>query len=95
MMSAIEKAGLPYRFALTGPDHHVRTSAVAAGLGIIAMPLRLLVSPLVVAKEYYLPALDAFRSVIVVREDFDTTELKTIIDALKMLAPSAQIKSVA
>jgi len=87
MMSAIEKAGLAYRFVLTSPDHHVRISAVAAGIGIMAMPLRLLAAPLVVAKEYYLPKLNPVRALIMVRENFDTGGITSLIDALKALAP--------
>jgi DNA-binding transcriptional LysR family regulator len=96
MMSAIEKAGLAYRFVLTSPDHHVRISAVAAGIGVMGVPSRLLVPPLVAAKDYYLPKLSSVRAVIVVRENFDLSEITTLIDVLKMLAsPQRRQASVA
>jgi DNA-binding transcriptional LysR family regulator len=96
MMNAIEKAGLAYRFVLTSPDHHVRIAAMAAGIGIMGLPLRQLVPPLVVAKEYYLPKLQPVRAVIVVRENFDTGEITQLIDALKALAlPQRQKASAA
>jgi DNA-binding transcriptional LysR family regulator len=88
MMAAIEKAGLSYRFALTSADHHVRTSAVATGVGLIALPLRQAVAPLVVAKEYYLPELKPIRAGIVVRKNFDREKVEPLIDALKSLAPA-------
>jgi len=95
MISAIEKAGLTYRFVLTSSDHHVRISAVAAGIGIMSIPLRLLVPPLIVAKEYYLPKLDPVRARIVVRENFDPGHITPLIDALKALAPSRRQKASA
>jgi DNA-binding transcriptional LysR family regulator len=96
MMTGIEKAGLSYRFALTSADHHVRTSAVATGVGLIALPLRQVVAPLVVAKEYYLPELKPIRAGIFVRKNLDREKVAPLIDALKALAPaSAENKSVA
>ena len=95
MMSAIEKAGLAYRFVLTSPDHHVRMSAVAAGIGLMGLPLRMVVPPLVVAREYYLPKLKPVRAVIIVRENFDSSEITPLIDALKALAPPRRPKASA
>jgi DNA-binding transcriptional LysR family regulator len=95
MMSAIEKAGLAYRFALSSPDHHVRISAVAAGIGLMSLPLRMVVPPLVVAKEYYLPKLMPVRAVIIVRENFDPSVITPLIDALKALAPPRRLKTSA
>jgi DNA-binding transcriptional LysR family regulator len=86
MMNAIEKAGLAYRFVLTSPDHHVRIAAVAAGIGIMGLPLRQLVPPLLVAREYYLPKLKPVRAVILVRETFDPGKITSLIEALKALA---------
>jgi DNA-binding transcriptional LysR family regulator len=92
MMSAIEKAGLAYRFVLTSPDHHVRMSAVAAGIGLMGLPLRMVVPPMVVAKEYYLPKLKPVRAVIIVRENFDSSGITPLLDALKALAPPRRPK---
>ncbi len=94
MTSAIEKAGLAYRFVLTSPDHHVRVAAAAAGIGIMSLPLRQLVSPLVVAKEYYLPKLKPLRAVIVVRENFDPGGVTGLVDALKALASPRRGRSL-
>jgi DNA-binding transcriptional LysR family regulator len=93
MMSAIEKAGLAYRFILTSPDHHVRIAAMAAGLGVMGLPLRQLVPPLVVAKEYYLPKLKPVRAVILVRENFDPGKITSLIEALKALASPRRERS--
>lgn len=95
MISAIEKAGLAYRFVVTSADHHVRVAAVAAGIGVMGLPLRQLVPPLIVAKEYYLPKLKPLRAAIVVRHNFNTSEITPLIDVLKELALPYRAKSVA
>jgi DNA-binding transcriptional LysR family regulator len=96
MTASIEKAGLAYRFVLTSGDHHTRVAAVAAGVGLMTLPQRQVASPLVVAKEYYLPDLKPIRAGIFVRKNVDREKIGPLIDALKALAPpSAQVKSVA
>jgi DNA-binding transcriptional LysR family regulator len=87
MVSALDEVGLAYRFVLTSADFDLRTSAVAAGLGVMALPLRQVAEPLIVAKEYYLPALNPIRAGILVRDGFDPGSATTLIEALKALAP--------
>jgi DNA-binding transcriptional LysR family regulator len=91
MIAAIEKAGLAYRFVLSSADSHVRMSAVVAGIGLMSLPLRHAISPLVVAKDYYLPALKPLHAGIFVRPNFDQEKAVSLIEVLKSLAPpSAQ-----
>jgi molybdate transport repressor ModE-like protein len=59
MIHTLEKCGLIYRIAFSGPDHHAHLEAARRGLGITALPKRLIPSNLVQAKEYYLPPLTA------------------------------------
>jgi DNA-binding transcriptional LysR family regulator len=87
MTNTLEKAGLPYRFVLTSADLHVRTSAIASGLGITAFPLREVPEPLIIAEEPYLPALGPIKVGIFVRKNFDPSEVSTLIDVLKALEP--------
>ena len=79
---------MAYRFVLTSPDHHVRASAVAAGIGLMALPQRQALAPLVVAKEYYLPVLKPIHAGIFVRKNIDRQKVASLIDTLKSLAPT-------
>jgi DNA-binding transcriptional LysR family regulator len=87
-IGAVEKSGMAYRFVLTSPDHHVRASAVAAGIGLMALPQRQALAPLVVAKEYYLPDLKPIHAGIFVRKNIDRQKVASLVDALKSLAPT-------
>jgi DNA-binding transcriptional LysR family regulator len=87
MIAAIEKAGLAYRFVLTSADSHVRMSAVAAGIGLMSLPRRQAVAPLVVAKEYYLPELRPLHAGVFMRPNIDREKVASLIEVLKSLAP--------
>jgi DNA-binding transcriptional LysR family regulator len=66
-VEALERAGLAYRIRFESPDLYARVAAVAAGMGLMALPSRNLPTSLVVAKEYYLPALQSPKAGICVR----------------------------
>ena len=57
MIHTLEKCGLIYRIAFSSPDHQAHLEAARRGLGITALPKRLVPVTLVQAKEYYLPPL--------------------------------------
>ena len=82
---ALERAGLAYRFGLGSSDYHATRVAVAAGVGLVAIPAPLLAPPLIHATEYYLPPLPAMRAGIFVREGFDTVGLAPVLDLLRLL----------
>ena len=58
-VDALERAGLTYRLVFESPDFWARVAAVRAGMGIMALPARHLPSDLVVARDYYLPAINS------------------------------------
>jgi DNA-binding transcriptional LysR family regulator len=88
-INALERAGLAYRVAFASPDQHARIAATASGIGLIGQPLRRLSAPLVVAREYYLPAIAPVRAGIVVRSGLDAAPLRDLIALLGRLAPVA------
>lgn len=90
MIAALEKAGLAYRVAFAGADYHVRLAAAAAGIGLMALPARHVAKPLMVAREYYLPALSPLRAGIFVRPVVEPTRVAPIIATLKMLSPPSR-----
>ena len=85
---ALESNGLSYRIALTSYDVRARYAAVSAGFGLIGLPGRYVKEPLVVAKEYYLPALPSLRAGIRVRAGLPTNNrVDNIVRLLMTLAP--------
>jgi DNA-binding transcriptional LysR family regulator len=94
MVQAVERAGLSYRIAFTSPDYHARMMAVAAGIGLMGVPPREVTGSLMVAKEYYLPAMAPMRIAIVVRRGVDAKSVAHIVDGLRALSaekPAAQL----
>jgi DNA-binding transcriptional LysR family regulator len=85
---ALESNGLTYRIAFMGYDQKARYAAVTAGFGLIGLPARYVKEPLVVAKEYYLPALPSLRAGIRVRTGLPTNNrIEKIVRLLMTLAP--------
>lgn len=87
MIDALEKAGLAYRVAFAGADHHARLAAVAAGIGLMGLPARQVAEPLVVAREYYLPALAPLRAGVFVGRAARSTAVAPVVAMLRALAP--------
>jgi DNA-binding transcriptional LysR family regulator len=86
-VEALEKAGLTYRVVFASADYETRVAAVNARMGLMALPSRKVPEGLVIAREYYLPALDSLPAGIVVRRDYDLLKNHPAIDALRSVAP--------
>lgn len=71
MIRALTNKGIQYRIAFNSADNLARTAAAEAGIGITAFPARIDPSPLVCAREYYLPELAPLKSLLCVRQNFD------------------------
>jgi DNA-binding transcriptional LysR family regulator len=86
-VEALEKAGLTYRVVFASADYEARIAAVRARVGLMALPSRKVPDGLVVAREYYLPALDPLPAGIVLRRDHDHLKSHPAVEALRSLAP--------
>ena len=86
MIQALEHAGLSYRIVFTSADHGVRTMAVAAGMGLMGVPLNEAGGSLVVAKEYYLPPMRKIRLGIFLGARTEREIVADIVDILKRVA---------
>lgn len=86
-VKALEMAGLSYRIVFGSSDHHARMSAVAAGIGIMAMPLRYITEPLIVAQDYYLPPLEPLEAGIHLRSGTDAAVVEPVVQLLRKLVP--------
>ena len=88
-VEALEKSGQAYRILFESHDLHARLAAVAAGLGLIAVPARDVPAPLVVARDYYLPPLQTPKAGICIRSGAKGEHIGTILDMLRELRPAA------
>jgi DNA-binding transcriptional LysR family regulator len=63
MIPALRKAGLAYSIVFNSPDYHAKIAALQSGIGLAALPARMIPASLVQAKEYYLPSASSSQSV--------------------------------
>lgn len=89
MIRALENAGVPYHVVFTSPDNHARLAAVAAGLGITALPSRYIPDSLVPARDISLPPVPCQKGGICARSGVDLKELEWIVEILAVLRPRA------
>jgi DNA-binding transcriptional LysR family regulator len=71
MIRALSKTGTPYRIAFNSADNQARSKAAEAGIGITVYPARYDYSPLIRAREYYLPELPSLKALLCARQGFD------------------------
>ena len=72
MIRTLTRHGLAYKIVFNSPDYHAKLAAVEAGIGITAIPRRMIPPPLVWAQEYYLPELPPVKALLCVRSNLDT-----------------------
>jgi DNA-binding transcriptional LysR family regulator len=90
MIGALERAGLAYRVVFASVDLNSRMAAVAAGLGVMLLPCRLVRAPLWVADTRYLPPLDGIPAAVAVRPGLRGEPAGRIADLLRALAPGRE-----
>jgi DNA-binding transcriptional LysR family regulator len=79
----LDEASLGYAIAFSGPEHATRKAAVAAGVGIMLMPERVISQDMVIAREAYLPKPPAIRTGLFAREGLDLGSIKPLVRALE------------
>lgn len=82
MIRTLTRFDLVYKVVFHSPDYHAKLAAVEAGIGLTAIPERLVPSTLVVANEDYLPPLPAIKSMLCVKPGLDTREATALIERL-------------
>ncbi|UGV28416.1 LysR family transcriptional regulator [Rhodopseudomonas boonkerdii] len=85
MISTLTRHGLSYRIAFSSQDYDAKKSAVEAGIGLIAMPSRMIPSGLVWAKEYYLPELSAIKNLLCIRQGLSSNRVLELKNQLSQL----------
>jgi DNA-binding transcriptional LysR family regulator len=84
-VDSLERAGAIYRIVFTGDDLQSRLDAVACGLGIMAMPARLLKAPLIRSEEDYLPKIRAPMVSLCTRKGLSHRHKTAVLEALRSL----------
>ncbi|MGA2292963.1 LysR family transcriptional regulator [Bradyrhizobium sp.] len=80
MIRALQKAGLAYRVALTGHDHHATMIAVESGYALTVLPKSIVPPSLVCARDYYLPPLESAKLFLCATEEMDAQDCPILGD---------------
>jgi DNA-binding transcriptional LysR family regulator len=94
IIPTLTKHGLSYKIVFNTPDNHARFAAVKAGIGLTAIPTRTIPSDLVVAKEYYLPALPPVRTLLCQRQGLEPQRASALIKHISDLFFKAPLAPV-
>ena len=73
MIRTLTRHGVAYKIVFNSPDYHAKLAAVEAGIGIAAIPRRMIPPSLVWAQEYYLPQLPPVKALLCARSNLDST----------------------
>lgn len=91
MINTLTRHGLSYRIAFSSQDGDSKKSAVEAGIGLSAVPSRMIPSGLIWAKEYYLPVLPTIKALLCIRPGLTSPrilDLKNQLSSMFLHDPS-------
>jgi len=74
MIRTLTRNGLAYKIVFNSPDYHAKLAAVESGIGIAAIPRRMIPPTLVWAQEYYLPQLPPIKALLCARSNLDSEQ---------------------
>jgi DNA-binding transcriptional LysR family regulator len=90
----LEDANIRYEISFSGPEHASRKAAVAAGVGVMLMPERVMTRHMVAAREAHLPKPPTLTSGLLMREGLDVSEIKPLVDALETVLKPPSVRNV-
>jgi DNA-binding transcriptional LysR family regulator len=79
MIRALARKGSAYRIVFNSPDYHVKITALDRGLGLAALPSRMIPPSLVQAKEYYLPELPSVKTLLCARRELESPQAAKLL----------------
>lgn len=85
MIRTMVKQGLSYRIVFNSPDFHAKLAALKAGIGITAIPQRMVPPDLICAKDYYLPPLPPIKALLCARLGLDSDRAWVVMKQLSVL----------
>jgi DNA-binding transcriptional LysR family regulator len=81
----LDEANLSYVIAFSGPEHASRKAAVAAGVGIMLMPRRVITQHMEIVSDDYLPKPPTLRTGLFMREGLDLNPIQPLVRALEQV----------
>lgn len=82
MVRTLTRHGLAYKVVFNSPDYHAKLAAVRAGIGIVAIPQRMIPDSLVWAQEYYLPPLPPLKALLCARSNLGSRQSAELLSTL-------------
>jgi DNA-binding transcriptional LysR family regulator len=74
MIRTLTRHNLAYKIVFNSPDYHAKLAAVESGIGIAAIPRRMIPETLVWAQEYYLPPLPPIKALLCARSNLESQQ---------------------
>src|SRR5579864_5916627 len=81
VLEVLDDQDLPYQIVFSAADLGTLAAAVEAGIGVMAVPERVIPDSLVIAHDRMLPKLPELRAAIFCKEGFDLKRNKALVDA--------------
>jgi DNA-binding transcriptional LysR family regulator len=95
MIRALTKSGIMYKVVFNSPDYHAKIAALETGIGLAALPKRMIPPSLVQAKEYYLPALASVKTLLCARPELENPRAERLLRRLsEFLFPPGKLEEV-
>jgi len=85
MIRTLTRRGMTYKIVFSSPDIHSKLAALEAGIGVAALPGRLIPPSLMQAKEYYLPELPPVKALLCARPEIDAMRSAALLKLLSSL----------
>jgi DNA-binding transcriptional LysR family regulator len=82
MIRTLTRHGLAYKIVFNSPDYHAKLAADRAGIGITAIPQRMVPDTLVWAQEYYLPPLPPIKALLCARSHLESQQAAELLSAM-------------
>ena len=85
MIRTLTRHGIAYKIVFNSPDYHAKLAAVEAGIGIAAIPRRMIPAPLIWAQEYYLPQLPPIKALLCARSNLESSQSAKLLGELSRM----------
>ena len=85
MIRTLTRNGIAYKIVFNSPDYHAKLAAVEAGIGIAAIPRRMIPPSLVWAQEYYLPQLPPIKALLCARSSLESSQSTKLLAEISTL----------
>jgi DNA-binding transcriptional LysR family regulator len=82
MVRTLTRHGLSYKIVFNSPDYHAKLAALECGIGLSAIPRRMIPPSLIWAQEYYLPQLPSIKALLCARSNLETSQSTELINQI-------------